>query len=392
MASVLIDSPVSQEIVRPASSLAAAPVRVMHLINGEHYSGAERVQDLLALRLPEFGYEASFVCLKPGVFGQRRRAQASPLYELPMSSRVSFGQVRRIAALAKAEGAKILHAHTTRSLLLGKLAAAWSGLPLVYHVHSPTLRDSTRKLTNRVNGAVERLCLTGDVRTIAVSQSLGRYLEEQGLPQRRVAVVSNGVPSTETLPERNAPRGAWTIGMAALFRPRKGIEVLIDALAIVRRRQGDVRLRAIGAFETAEYEKQVKEHATAAGVAEAIEWTGFCTDVPAKLAELDLFVLPSLFGEGLPMVVLEAMAAGAPVIATRVEGSPEAIRDRVDGLLVEPQNAESLAVGIEEFLSGNLDWSLLRESAWRRQRECFSDRSMAEGVALAYNRLLSKCE
>jgi glycosyltransferase involved in cell wall biosynthesis len=363
--------------------------RVLHLINGEHYSGAERVQDLLALRLPEFGYEASFVCLKPGVFAARRKSQEAPLAELPMTSRFALGQARKIARIAKSQNARILHAHTPRSLMLGKLASFWTGLPLVYHVHSPTLRDSTRQLTNRVNGLVERLCLTGDVRMIAVSQSLGRYLVRQGLPERRINVVPNGVPTTTNLPDRQPPARSWTIGMAALFRPRKGIEVLIEALALLRKQNTPVTLRAIGSFESAEYEQQVKRHAQSAGVADAINWVGFSNDVPAELARLDLFVLPSLFGEGLPMVVLEAMAAGAPVVATRVEGSPEAIRDSQDGVLVEPNSAQSLAAGIASFISGRVDWSQLRDSAWRRQRDSFSDQSMAAGVSAVYDQLCS---
>ena len=76
---------------------------------------------------------------------------------------------------------------------------------------------------------------------------------------------------------------------------------------------------------------------------EHITWTGFTRDVLDELRQMDLFVLPSLFGEGLPMVVLEAMAAGVPVVATRVAGIPEAIRPGQDGVLVEPGDAEDLA-------------------------------------------------
>ena len=78
------------------------------------------------------------------------------------------------------------------------------------------------------------------------------------------------------------------------------------------------------------------------GVGDAIEWTGFTQNIAAELRVMDLFVLPSLFGEGLPMVVLEAMAAGLPVVASRVEGVPEAIRHREEGLLVEPASVSPI--------------------------------------------------
>ena len=85
-------------------------------------------------------------------------------------------------------------------------------------------------------------------------------------------------------------------------------------------------------------------------VDDLIDWVGFTRDVEAQLAQMDLFVLPSLFGEGLPMVVLESMAAGVPVVATSVEGVPEAIRDGIDGLLVEPDDAGQLADAIRTLV------------------------------------------
>src|SRR5690606_4342942 len=143
--------------------------------------------------------------------------------------------------------------------------------------------------------------------------------------------------------DREPPSGRWTLGMVALFRPRKGVELLLEALSLLRKQGLDVCLRAIGEFETPEYERQVRGLAQTLGLEPWIDWTGFCSNVPAALPALDALVLPSLFGEGLPMVLLEAMASGVPVVATRVEGVPEAIVDGVEGVLVEPQSATALA-------------------------------------------------
>ena len=103
---------------------------------------------------------------------------------------------------------------------------------------------------------------------------------------------------------------------------------------------------------------------------------------------MDLFVLPSLFGEGLPMVVLEAMSAGVPVVATRVEGTPEAIRDGVDGIIADPGDPADLARAIESIITGENDWSALRGNARQRQADTFSDHSMAAGVADVYARII----
>jgi glycosyltransferase involved in cell wall biosynthesis len=147
-------------------------------------------------------------------------------------------------------------------------------------------------------------------------------------------------------------------------------------------------MRAVGGFETPGYESAVLCLSERLGLAEAIDWTGFTNDVPRELSRIDLFVLPSLFGEGLPMVVLEAMAVGLPVIASRVEGVPEAVRHRETGLLVDAGSVSQLAGAIEELIQGGVDYRELSSAALRRQREHFSDRAMARGVADVYESVL----
>ena len=131
--------------------------------------------------------------------------------------------------------------------------------------------------------------------------------------------------------ERQPPQTTWTLATVALFRPRKGTEVLLSALQQLRRQGHDVRLLAVGGFETSEYETYLKNLTGEYDLASCVQWLGFQTGVNRWLQQSDLFVLPSLFGEGMPMVVLEAMALGVPVVGTDVEGVPEVVRDGVDG-------------------------------------------------------------
>jgi glycosyltransferase involved in cell wall biosynthesis len=170
------------------------------------------------------------------------------------------------------------------------------------------------------------------------------------------------------------------------------LEVLITALARLQKSFVPVRLRLVGPFETPEYESQVKSLARRQGVDTLIDWVGFSRDVNAELAKMDLFVLPSLFGEGLPMVVLEAMAAGVPVVGTRVEGVPEAIRNERDGLLANANDPDDLARKINSILHGDYGWSALRSSAMSRHAKRFSDAAMAAGVAAVYDELVERAE
>ena len=375
-------------IATKAPEWKKATGRVLHLINGEHYSGAERVQDLLGLCLPENGFQPGFACVKPDLFPKMRNATEAPLYSIGMRSRFDLAAIQELRNVIRSDNYDILHAHTPRTVMLGSLLSRWTGKPLVYHVHSPVGRDSTRKLQNWINGRIENISLKQVSRLITVSSSLASYMESEGYSREIIATVPNGVPTTDQQRDNEPPTGTLTLGTVALFRPRKGTEVLLDAMAILRDKGHDVRLRAVGSFETEEYGQQLKEQAERLDLVSAIEWTGFTRDVNAELVQMDLFVLPSLFGEGLPMVVLESMAAGVPVVGTKVEGVPEAIRDGIDGLLANPSDPADLASAIAKVADGTVDWSQLRESALTRHAERFSDHAMAAGVAEVYRSLL----
>jgi len=377
----------------PIADQAAAPPakvkgRVLHVINGEHYSGAERVQDLLGLRLGEFGYEVAFCCVKPGKFPSQRRCQSVPLFELPMSSKVDLWTAWELSRQIVAGDYDLVHTHTPRTALVGRIASALAGVPMVHHVHSPTSRDCTASWSNWINSTTERMSLTAVAKLVCVSHALGKHMEGEGFSRDRIAVVPNGVPAADATRSSDLPQLPWQLGMVALFRPRKGLEVLLEAIAILRDKGLQVALKAVGPFETPEYEKSIRELSEKLGVESAVEWVGFVDDVNRQLRKMDLMILPSIFGEGLPMVVLEAMAAGVPNIATRIEGLPEAIRHGIDGLLAEPESAASLAQQIEAIMSGEFSWSSLRESALARHASLFSDRAMARGVSEVYDELL----
>jgi glycosyltransferase involved in cell wall biosynthesis len=380
-------NPALRSGAQPAPQPTRDLTRVLHVINGEHYAGAERVQDLLAAQLIECGYRVDFACLKPGAFDVARKFRGARVFDLGMRNRFDLTPAWKLARLVKQQDYRLVHTHTPRAALVGRLAAMFSGVPLVHHLHSPTSRDSTRSSRDAINARVERWSCRQAKAVLAVSDSMAEYGRSQQIPAQSLTVIPNGVPILGPLVDRATPCGHWTIGCVALFRPRKGIETLLDAIAILLGKGCDVSLRAVGVFETPEYEQQIHSLAARLQISSQIEWVGFSRNVTAEMSAMDLFVLPSLFGEGLPMVLLEAMAAGAPVVATRVEGVPQAIRDGQDGLLAVPASPNELAEQIYRVITGKVDWQALRASAWRRQAECFSDRRMAQQVAEVYRRL-----
>lgn len=383
-----LDSLDREPAVSNADSKKSCHTRVLHLINGEHFSGAERVQQGLGKCLPEYGVHASFVCLKPGKFPDMSGLDRDLVHSMAMRGRFDFGIVNRIAKLARDSQSDVLHAHTPRTAMIACRVSKQCGIPWVYHVHSPTARDSTRMCLNSINHWVERHSLGSADHIITVSKSLRREMISRGYSRHKVSCIANGVSIQDPIdPKERENCRTWTLGMVALIRPRKGIEVLLEALSLLGRDLDRVRLEVIGPFETREYESQVMDLVQRYGVSHAVRFHGFCKDVPAEMRKLDAMVLPSLFGEGMPMVVLEALACGVPVIATKVEGTPEVVRDGREGILAEPRDPYSLAESIRRFISSRIEWARMSEQAITRQRSCFSCLQMAERTARVYRKL-----
>ena len=379
-------------VVLPKAESVSPEVKVLHVVNGEHFSGAERVQSHLGHCLPSLGITADFVCVKPGKFATLLNEQKGKWgigYRATMRHRFDYRAATDVRDLVRDHCYDLLHAHTPRTALVASVASKLTGVPWVYHVHSPAARDSTRCCSNRINAWVEKQALRNCEHVITVSESLRLDCIRQGIAEDRVTVVHNGVPSIRPLRATTpSPGGTWTVGMVALMRPRKGLEVAIDAIAQLETRGHDVRLRIIGPFESNDYEAEIDARIKTMGIEDRLEQIGFVANVPEALAKLDIMVLPSLFGEGLPMVVLESMAAAVPVIATRVEGTPEAITHGLEGLLAEPRDATSLADAIESLVTGKHDWKQMAEAAHDRHRRSFSDIAMARATALVYRKLL----
>src|SRR5207248_2257194 len=156
-------------------------------------------------------------------FPSARETKTVPLVEMPMRGRFDLRVVKRIDELVRGEDYDLIHAHTPRTALVGRLAARRAGVPFVYHVHSPAGRDSTRRLFNWVNATAEWAVVRGADRLIAVSPSVRDYMIECGIAAERIICVPNGVPASSNQAVRRPPTGTWTLGAIALFRPRKGI-------------------------------------------------------------------------------------------------------------------------------------------------------------------------
>jgi glycosyltransferase involved in cell wall biosynthesis len=221
---------------------------------------------------------------------------------------------------------------------------------------------------------------------VAVSGGTNEYLQrEERVPAEKIRVVPNAISWPEIssdervrsmLGELGAAGRSPVLGTVARLTEQKGQRYLLQSLAELRSRYP--RLYCIFAGE-GDAREELEALAARLGLEDHVSFCGNRRDVAVMLQGLDLFVLPSLF-EGLPLALLEAMAAGVPVVATSVAGSREVVEDRVSGRLVPPADASALTEAIDGLLG---DPDLARTMAING-RETVADRYTIGPVAEAY--------
>ena len=174
------------------------------------------------------------------------------------------------------------------------------------------------------------------------------------------------------------------IGTVGRLTPVKGIPYLLDAARILLRQGANVKVLVVG---DGSIRQDLLAQARNLGVGERVVFLGHREDTDVLLQALDIFVLPSL-SEGIPMALLEAMAASRPIVASRVGGIPEIIEDGVEGFLVEPMDVDSLAERCRRLIKSPDVARKMGEQARTRVERDFSAVAMADRVASVYNKLL----
>jgi glycosyltransferase involved in cell wall biosynthesis len=343
-----------------ARNLAHHPrLRVLHLARDAGYGGIGGAEILVlefARRLDPQRFE-SFLCTTRRPEPDRAALAAREAAELERggvrvlnldrASSRSLVPWSRLWWLLVRERIDVVHAHMPRANVPGALLARGARVPVVVgHEHgSVRYADPMRRLLNRtVVGPLSDAVL-------AVSDwDRRRLVAEQGLPASRVRVFRNGIlplpdDVDDVRPELADP-GVPIVGALGRLDPVKGYDTLIEAVA--RLRASEVRLRCVIAGvgpDEARLRGLIRER----GVEGEVVLLGLRDDVPALLRAFDVAVMSSR-SEGAPLAIIEYMAAGLPIIATRVGGIPELIEPEVHGILVAPDDPEALAAGVRRVL------------------------------------------
>jgi glycosyltransferase involved in cell wall biosynthesis len=282
-------------------------------------------------------------------------------------------------------GARHLHAHLANvasdvSLLacaFGKTAEPTKGWRWSFTMHGPTELYSTEKfnLPHKVATADGVLCISDYTRSQLMYLSSPQHWE-------KLHVVHCGV-DMERYPYV-APRQGAGLSVLCVGRlvPQKGLDMLMEAVDVLARRDVDIRLVLVG---SGPLEASLRRKVRHLGLEERVRFEGAVgqDDIGRYYAEADLFCLPS-FAEGVPVVLMEAMATGRPVVATRIAGVPELVDDGVSGLLVAPGSVEQLVTALERLASSTELRERMGLAGRQKVEQDFDSRRCAEQAADAF--------
>jgi glycosyltransferase involved in cell wall biosynthesis len=223
---------------------------------------------------------------------------------------------------------------------------------------------------------------------VAISRSIAELLIAAGVDEHRVRVIPSGIDPSgfgAITPGRLGTKDKFVIGCIGVLEERKGQRYLLEAAAALKQQGWALECLIAG---DGSLRQQLEVESARLGLGRDVRFVGFVTDTAAFLAKIDLFVMPSLF-EGLGVAALEAMAAGKPVVASRVGGLAESVLDGVTGILVAPRDGAALADAMATLISEPARAMEMGERGRERVLQHFTLEQMAAANEAYYYELLS---
>jgi glycosyltransferase involved in cell wall biosynthesis len=374
--------------------MPSRPLRVLTLVDVlVSDGGAERVATRLAAALDRARFESSICATRPRVHEHvvaELRAAGVGIDVLPRRGKLDVLAWRRLVSILRRRRIDVLHAHKFGSNVWAAALGHAAGVPVVIcHEHTwsyvgqPVRRFLDRELIGRRADAF-----------VAVSpEDARRMVEVEGVRREKIRLILNGVADhtptgADVRRELGIAPDAPVIGAVGALRPQKAYDFLFEVAADLRVEFPGLRVLVVGDWKPdwlPAHEAKIRE----LGLEETVTLLGRRTDVPDVLEAVDVAVLSSDF-EGLPLSLMEYMAAARPIVATRVGGVPTLVEDGVHGLLVEPRDRAAMAGAITSLLRDRERASALGQNAAERRRSEFSFDAMTRDVEDLYEELYAR--
>ncbi len=351
-------------------------MNICQLITPSKIAGAERSTTSLCEHLQAAGHRLRVGCKAGSPLIDVMRGIGLDAQGLRISGKINPLAPLRVARFARAMQAEVIHTHLSTAAWHGSLAARLAGLPCVAHVRALNSPYWYRLAT----------------RVIAVSHAVKAHLVERGMEAERIDVVYNGIdPSRYYLPctreearaQLGLPDAAQLVGVVAHLTAKKGHAVFLDAFAQVAPR----RPRATAIFlGDGEQRDALQAQVERLGLEQRVIFAGFHADVLPFYAALDVVVLPSIEGEGLPRALLEGGMLRRATIGTRLSGVPEIVRDGETGFVVPVGDVGMLADRLDVLLGDAALRARFGEAARESIAATFTVDAMVAGVLASYRK------
>jgi glycosyltransferase involved in cell wall biosynthesis len=348
--------------------------------------GLPRVVETLCLATDPDRFDVRVLCLEyRGAIGEALEKRGIPVDLVPNAHHPDRLAPLKVARFLLRNRFDVVHTHNTQAFLEGLPGALVARVPTRIHTDHGRQYPDHQKLV-----IAERVMARFATHVVAVSATTAADLQRhQRISERRIRVISNGVDGmafarpVDVGAKRctlGLPPGAPVLGLAARLVEEKGIIYLVQAMPRLLDTMPNLQLLIAGEGGLRE---RLTDAAAQLGVAGHVHFLGLRRDTPELLKAFDIFMLPSI-SEGLPMALLEAMAAGLPIIASEVGGVPTAVHHGVNGLLVRPADPQAISDAVEALLTNRSrmrDFGLASRALFEQH---FSARAMAGAYEALY--------
>jgi len=326
---------------------------VMQVTHDLNYGGLQQVIVNICKSIDRERFDVSILCLKKlGAYVPEVEGLGVKVHLIPQKKTgVDYFSFLKAAEVFRREKVDIIHTHNTHPLVDGSLASLLAGVKTVIHT------DHARDFPDKWRYMFAEWCMSHLVyRMVGVSDhTVANLRKYERIPRKKLVVIPNGIDGEKfqvTLDrdmkrkELGIPHDGPVIGLGVRIAEQKGITYLLQAMPAILKKFPDLSLVIAGDGHLV---GALKQEAQGLGIDGHVFFIGPRLDMPELLKLFDLYVLPSLW-EGLPMVLLEAMAAGCPIVATDVGGNAQAVTSGFNGTLVEPRNPQKLADAVLDLL------------------------------------------
>ncbi len=355
------------------------PLRILQIISGSATSGAERQTPILSRLLQEAGHHVEVMCPPIQWMVDELESAGIVTHQVDMKRAAGIPGMRQALKIINRDRFDVVHAHLARAAYLGFVAGSIRKVPLVCTVHVETREP------------IYRFIARGNNRIIAVSNFIRGVLRGRGVKDEFIDVVYNGTDfgqarydlDQEVHREFAIPEDRRLIGLVGRVAPEKGHMVALEALPKVLDVAPEVHLLFVGR-QQGEFPDELRRRAGQMKLADRITFTGNREDVPRLFDAMEFSILPSVM-ESFGLAVIECMARGKPVVATRVGGLNELVVHEQTGLLVE-QTPEAFAQGMCYLLENESDRERMGRNAQLLIEEKFTIGRNVERLEAVYQR------